>query len=270
MKRLPEYDVYEVPLEDIWVDKDFNCRDAFAPESIKSLADSIRAQGLKFPVVLQQQEDSQMSFPCRYRLIAGFRRYEATALFLREENIRANIRIGLNDRDAEILNLTENLERKDLNPLEEARAIARLFPDGASLRTISAEMKRDTRWVHQRLRILRLPEELQKKVAAKLLTLLDVELLVALPLEEQVPAAKEIIAERAKGGKKANWKPHLKRSFRYRRTKQEVNDKIALLLKNGLGGLATRFGAWFAGYISDDDFDQDINRAIREKSSIFR
>ncbi len=264
MERLSRYDVYDVPLTDIWVDLDFNCRNAFTFQSVKGLADNIAQAGLEIPVILQRREDSQVGFMESYRLVAGFRRVAAVKTFLRWTHIPANIREGLSDRAAEILNLTENLEREDLNPLEQAQAIARRFPRGTSLRAIAQEMNRDTRWVHQRLRIMELPEELREKVAARLLTLLDVEMLVKLPSDEQAQAANELIAARGKNKRKLIVNPKFRRAFRQRRGKEEINARIGQLMEAGLSGLATRMGAWCAGYISDDEFDQDIELAKQE------
>lgn len=266
MERLSHYDAYDVPLADIWVDPDFNCRNAFTFQSVKGLADNIAKVGrLEIPVILQRREDSQAGFSEPFRLVAGFRRVAAVQTFLKWASIPANIRPELDDRAAEILNLTENLEREDLNPLEQAQAIARRFPTGTSLRVIAQEMNRDTRWVHQRLRIMELPEELREKVAARMLTLLDVDALVKLPPDEQVQAANEIIAARGKHKRKIIVNPRYRRTFRYRRGKEEINTRIGQLLEAGLGGLATRMGAWCAGYISDDEFDQDIELAKRDK-----
>lgn len=266
MERLSLYDVYNVPLKDIWIDPDFNCRNAFTFLSVKGLADNIEQSGLEIPVILQRREDSQVGFQESFRLVAGFRRFTAIQMFLKWDSIPANIRVGLTDRAAEILNLTENLEREDLNPLEQAQAIAKRFPRGTSLRTIAKDMNRDTRWVHQRLRVMELPEELRDKVAARMLTLLDVEMLVKLPPDEQITAANELIAARGKNKRKIAVNPKYRRKFRYRRGKEEVNSRIAQLMEAGLDGLVTRFGAWFAGYITDDEFDQDIQS---EKLRIF-
>jgi len=175
-------------------------------------------------------------------------------MFLKWPTIKANIKIGITDQEAEILNLTENLERKDLNPLEEAQALVRRFRLGVPLREVAKAMNRDTRWVHQRLRLMELPEELREKVAAGLLTLLDVDVLVKLPPDEQVQAAQELIAARGN--------PRFRRKFRYRRGKEEINARIAQLMEAGLSGLVTRFGAWCAGYISDDELDLDIEAEI--------
>ena len=271
MERLAAYDVYDVPLLDIWVDPEFNCRSTFTPQSVKSLADSITKVGrLEIPVILQRREDSRDHFQEPYRLVAGFRRYAAVKTFLRWNSILATIREGMDDRAAELLNLTENLERQDLNPLEEARALARRFPKGESLRVIAKEMGRDTRWVHQRLRLMELPEEIRDKVAAGLLKLLDVEMLVKLPSEEQIQAANELIAARGRNKRKLIVNPRFRRKFRERRGKEEINARISELMEAGLDGLATRFGAWIAGYISDDEFDSDITLAKAKRTGQFR
>ncbi len=108
---------------------------------------------------------------------------------------------------------------------------------------------------------MELPEELRDKVAARLLTLLDVDALVKLPLEERVHAADEIIAARGKNKRKLVVNPRYRRKFRYRRGKEEINARIGQLMEAGLDGLVTRFGAWCAGYISDEELDRDIEAA---------
>ena len=107
-----------------------------------------------------------------------------------------------------------------------------------------------------------LPEELRNKVAAKILTLLDVDVLVNLPADEQINAANEIIAARGKRKRKLNVNPKFRRKFRYRRCTEEINGRIGEMMQAGLSGLATRAMSWCAGYISDDDFDLDIQREL--------
>lgn len=267
-KRITKYDAFWIPKRLVFVDPDFNCRQRFTPQSVGSLADSILQKGLDFPVVVQRTTDmAQPPEGFEFRLVAGYRRFMAMVVNLQWEEIPATIREGMSDRDAEILNFTENLERKDLNPLEEAIAIRRLFPVDASLRTIAKAMNRDSHWVHQRLRILELPPELQHKVAAKILTLLDVDALIRLEPERRIEAANELIAARGKNKRKLTVNPEFRRKFRDRRGKEEVNARIGQMLEAGLQGLATRFGAWFAGYISDDELDADIELAIQARKS---
>ncbi len=77
MERLSRYDVYDVPLTDIWVDPDFNCRNAFTYQSVKGLADNIAQTGLEIPVILQRREHSQAGFSEPYRLGRWLRRIAA-------------------------------------------------------------------------------------------------------------------------------------------------------------------------------------------------
>ena len=137
--------------------------------------------------------------------------------------------------------------------------MGRLFHEGTSLREAAKELKRDTRWVHARFRLLKLPEEVQAKVAAGILSLVDVEILSQFETpEEQIKAANEIAKSNRRGRKPSDGK--LRRTFRYRKSKSQVNQKIAQLMDQGLEGLATRALAWAAGYITEDEFDKDIRR----------
>ena len=87
---------------------------------------------------------------------------------------------------------------------------------------------------------------------------MDVDVLVNLSPDEQIQAAEELIAARGKRKRKLNVNPRFRRKFRYRRGKEEINAKVGKLMEAGLSGLVTRFGSWCACYISDDEFDQDI------------
>ena len=177
----------------------------------------------------------------RWRLIAGHRRFRAITTFLKWTEIPATIWNGLSNRQAKMFNFTENLERQDLNFLEEARALGRLFPKGTTLREAARELKRDTRWVHARFRLLKLPEEVQVKVAAGMLSLVDVEVLSQFETpEEQIKAANEIAKANRRRRKPADKK--LRRKFRYRKTKFQINQKIAKLMDKGLRGL--QHGRW--------------------------
>ena len=107
---------------------------------------------------------------CEYRLIVGHRRFRAVTAFLKWTEIPAHICEGLSDHDARMLNVVENLQRKSLNILEEARAIQNLYPNGASVRQAAGELKQSTRWVWVRVRLVRMPEAVQQQAAAGLLS----------------------------------------------------------------------------------------------------
>jgi ParB family chromosome partitioning protein len=255
MKRLKEYDVFEVSVDDIFFDAEFNCRGAFTPQSVADLAESIDENGLQFPVVIQPYEKPGYKF----RLLAGHRRFRAVTVFLKWTVIPATIRHNLTLHQARILNLTENLERKDLNMLEEAKAIGNLYPDGAPLRTIANELKRPTRWVHIRLRLLTLPDEVQTWAAAGMLSAVNLEALLAFKtVEEQLQGCREIVqSKRGKGEIKKKWT----RRFNPRKTKAEILRMIEHLFDVSLDGLPTRLLAWVSGRITDEEIEEDIQNA---------
>ena len=265
MKRLEQYDVFSLPVSEVFYDADFNCRGQFTLASVEELAQSIDESGLQFPMVVQPVEEvegfEQEGF--RWRLIAGHRRFRAVATFLKWTEVPATVWSGLTDRQARLFNFTENLEREDLNVLEEARALGRLFPEGTSLRAVARELKRHTRWVQARFRLLKLPEEVQIKVAAGTLSLVDMEAVARFETpEEQIKAANDIAGAKRRGRHPSETKPG--RNFRYRKTKAQINRMIAKLMEQGLDGLTTRALAWAAGSISDDEFEEDIRKIACE------
>lgn len=249
MKRLKHYDTFEIPIEEIFYDESFNCRGAFTLQSISELAESIGEIGLQFPVVVQPWKNG-------YRLIAGHRRYRACIVFLKWDKIPAVVRTDLNEHRARLLNLTENLERKDLNMLEEALAIQAMYPEGVSLRMAAAELKRPTRWVHTRLRLTQLPEEIQQLAAAGRIAATDIEAIWNLPEDERIEGAEQIVRLKGQSGKKLP--KRLKRKFRPRKTKEQISKMTGVLINAGINGLPPRLLAWAAGYITTMDIRKDI------------
>lgn len=260
LKRLVEYDAYGIPATSIFYDESFNCRGPFAVQTVQDLADSIRDTGLQFPVVVQPWDREGFA----YRLLAGHRRYVAVTRLLGWMEVPGNVRRNLTERQARVLNFTENLERKDLNPLEEAQALGHLFPQGVSLRVAAAELKRPTGWVHDRLRLLTLPEEVQQLAASRLLSMVHIKMLVTLTPDKQIDAARKIVEAKREHGMRASLKhlePAYRRKYGFRKSKAEINKMVGLMLGRGITGLGPRMGAWCAGYISDEEIQKDIEDA---------
>ncbi|MGB1686569.1 MAG: ParB/RepB/Spo0J family partition protein, partial [Pseudomonadales bacterium] len=110
----------EVPVEFIRPGR-FQPRTQFDDASIAELAESIQAQGLMQPIVLRTLgQDS-------YEIIAGERRWRA-AQQAGMEKVPVIVR-DVDDESALAMSLIENIQREDLNPLEEARALQRLIDD---------------------------------------------------------------------------------------------------------------------------------------------
>jgi ParB family transcriptional regulator, chromosome partitioning protein len=258
MKPLEEYQAYSIPVADIYYDAEFNCRGEFTLQSVKELADSIAEAGrLICPVAVQPWGKDGFE----YRLVVGHRRLKAVTTFLKWAEIPAYICEGLSDHEARMLNFVENLERKNLNILEEARAIQKLYPDGVSLRHAAQELKQPTRWVHVRLRLLELPEEVQQKAAAGLLSAVNLDRIAgAEGPDDQIRLAREITEARERG--KGKFLPGLSKTREQpphtRRTKGEITRVIARMFDAGITGLAPRVAAWCAGNVSDEELIAEI------------
>ncbi len=251
MKRLEHFDTFDIPIGEIFYDESFNCRGAFTLDSIAELSESIEEIGLQFPIVVQPWESG-------YRLLAGHRRYRACTVFLAWESIPAVVRTDLDEHQARLLNLTENLERKDLNMLEEALAIQAMYPEGISLRRAAAELKRPTRWVHTRFRLVQMPRKVQTIAAAGKLSAIDIEVLWRLPDEERVEAAHKMVSVKRQPGKKLPKK--LQRHFKPRKSKEQIGKLTGTLLNAGIHGLPPRLLAWAAGFLSDREIRRDIKK----------
>jgi ParB family chromosome partitioning protein len=269
--RLTEYDVFAIPVEEIWADSDFNCRSAFSPESCRELADSMQSSGLHCAVIVQPIGDvAELSAPVgnyQWRLLAGHRRLTAAKLLLRWPTIAANVRTGLSDRQARILNFVENLEREDLNILAEAKVIAYLFP-GKTAAMISKELGRDRRWVATRLRLLTLPEPVQALAATGCLASADLDAIAQLESpESQIRAATQLGSADRKVARSARNQVRPPKELR-RRSKAEISQKVRELLEMGITGLTPRFGAWCAGCIDWQDLESDIFLEIGSGKSI--
>jgi ParB family chromosome partitioning protein len=150
----------------------------FDPASLASLADSILHHGLLHPIVVEPDVDG-------YRLVAGERRLRAA----RQAGVAAIPAIlrpaSESGRHTLELALTENLQREDLNPMEEAAAYARLADAfGLSHEAIALRVGRTRPTVTNAIRLLQLPAELQDAVAGRALTPGHARVLLSLGDEE--------------------------------------------------------------------------------------
>jgi ParB/RepB/Spo0J family partition protein len=229
---------------------------------VRDLAESIQQVGRLIHPVLVQPRTKKHGYD--FRLIAGHRRFKAMTVFLKATEIPAVIITDLTEHQARLLNLLENLERKDLNMLEEARAVQRLYPKGAPWRQIAKELKQSTDWVYARLALLKMPEEIQRKAAAGLLSAVNIRMLVRMGKDEQLLAAEKIATARKHG--RGTRLPGLERKYKLSkvRSREDMNTMVERMLLSGVTGLAPRVGAWCAGNILDEDLLADIEIATKE------
>ncbi|HYW04770.1 MAG TPA: ParB/RepB/Spo0J family partition protein [Gammaproteobacteria bacterium] len=162
-------------------------RENFDSESLRELADSIRSQGVVQPVVVRPLDEGG------YELIAGERRWRAAQLAgLRE--IPVVVR-EVPEQAAMAMALIENIQREDLNPLEEARALDRLKNEfGLTHQEVADAVGRSRAAVSNLLRLIELTDEVKAHVEAGALEMGHARALLALKDAEQSEAAREVVA----------------------------------------------------------------------------
>jgi ParB family chromosome partitioning protein len=157
----------------------FQTRVNFDETLIGELADSIRANGVVQPILVRPLPGG------RYQLIAGERRWLASQK-AGKATIPAILR-QVSDEQAMEITIIENLQRADLNPIEQARAYDRLGREfGMTHEQMAHRTGKDRATVGNFLRMLRLPESVQNKVASGVLSYSHAKALLALEHAEDV------------------------------------------------------------------------------------
>lgn len=156
------------------------------PEALEELAESIKAQGVMQPIVVRAIDDK------RFEIIAGERRWRATQL-VGLDTIPALIR-DVPDEAAVAMALIENIQREDLNPMEEALALQRLQREFELTHAQVAEAVGKSRTtVTNLLRLTNLRDEVQRMLEHGDLEMGHARALLALPNEDQSAAASQIV-----------------------------------------------------------------------------
>jgi ParB family chromosome partitioning protein len=170
----------------------FQPRSVFDQEKLSELADSIRAQGVVQPVVVRPfggEGDGE------YELIAGERRWRA-AQIAGLERIPAVVR-NVPDEVSVAMALIENIQREDLNPLEEATALRRLIDDFSMTHQEAADaVGRSRAAVSNLLRLLELMQEVKDMIDMRLIEMGHARALLSLDDDLQVQAAREVVRKR--------------------------------------------------------------------------
>lgn len=136
-----------------------NPRKHIDAKSLSELAESIKEHGVLSPILVRPYVDEKSTWQ-DYQLVCGERRYRA-AIMAGLETIPANIRV-LTDEEAFELQIIENLERKDVHPLDEADAFKSMLDSGKySLLDIAAKMAKSESFITQRLKLVDLIDEVR-------------------------------------------------------------------------------------------------------------
>lgn len=150
--------VANVPIDQIDTNP-FQPRMDFDPNELESLAESIKVQGVLQPILVRKHPAEAD----RYQIIAGERRFRAAGLAGLTE-IPTLLR-DMDDSDAAVVALVENLQRQDLNPLEEAEGYQRLMDDfGLTQEALGIAVSKSRSHISNTIRLLRLPDMVKKEV----------------------------------------------------------------------------------------------------------
>ena len=161
----------------------------FNKESLQELADSITAQGIIQPIVVRGLPRSE-----KFEIIAGERRWRAAQL-AGLKDVPVVIK-DVPDKTVMCIALIENIQREDLNPLEEAEALVRLIEEfDMTHETIAEAVGRSRSAVTNLLRLLELNIKVKEFVEARKIDMGHARALLALELNEQVAVAEIIIKQ---------------------------------------------------------------------------
>ena len=159
----------EIPIEQIGPGP-FQPRKQIDESQLNELAQSIKAQGVIQPIVVRERAIADSHTGVRFEIIAGERRWRATQI-AGLENIPAVVRT-IADSEAVAVALIENIQRENLNPLEEANAFQRLIIEyEMSHQEVANSVGRARASITNALRLLDLPSSVQELVNKKMLTM---------------------------------------------------------------------------------------------------
>ena len=151
-------EILQLNLDDI-IPNRFQPREVFDEQELKELALSIKEHGVIQPIIVR-------SVNGKYEIIAGERRYKASAL-AGKTTIPAIIN-NLDDKEASKVALLENLQRKNLNPIEEARTFQKILElDEMTQEELAKTMGKSQSAVANKLRLLQLPDPIQDAILKK-------------------------------------------------------------------------------------------------------
>ena len=183
-------------------------RQRMASEELKELAASIREHGLIQPLIVSQTSDAEVQ---RYQLIAGERRLEAAKLAG-----LAKVPVVIREatpQDMLELALVENIQRADLNPLEQAAAYRHLMDDfGLTQEQAARRVGKSRVAVANSVRLLRLPDEIKSSLAQGQITEGHARAILALAQPDE---------------QRRIWEEVLKRGLNVRQTEETVRRLVA-------------------------------------------
>ncbi|MCH1546522.1 MAG: ParB/RepB/Spo0J family partition protein [Candidatus Marinimicrobia bacterium] len=232
-------------------------RKSFEDKSLKQLAQSIEEKGLITPITVKQDDN-------KYVIVAGERRYRAHKL-LKKKRILAYVIDAESNKDIMYMALIENIQREDLNPIEEAKGY-RYLQDNlkSSITEIAKTVGKSRPAVSNTLRLLKLPSQIQDSI---------------LKGEINAGQARAILQNKTTQGMIQFWKKLLKEKMSVRRTESLVtkNKKTSPQLQSIQSSLSRLIGEKVSikqnnktkkGFIKISFDKKTVNRVLEKLKSI--
>tara|TARA_B100000902_G_scaffold196911_1_gene188038 strand:- start:2439 stop:3272 length:834 start_codon:yes stop_codon:yes gene_type:complete len=232
-------------------------RKSFEDKSLKQLAQSIEEKGLITPITVKQDDN-------KYVIVAGERRYRAHKL-LKKKRILAYVIDAESNKDLMYMALIENIQREDLNPIEEAKGY-RYLQDNlkSSITEIAKTVGKSRPAVSNTLRLLKLPSQIQDSI---------------LKGEINAGQARAILQNKTTQGMIQFWKKLLKEKMSVRRTESLVtkNKKTSPQLQSIQSSLSRLIGEKVSikqnnktkkGFIKISFDKKTVNRVLEKLKSI--
>jgi ParB family transcriptional regulator, chromosome partitioning protein len=181
-------DIHDVDIDLIDPNPD-QPRSRFKEDKLEELAQSIRANGLVQPVLLRRSANG------RYQIVAGERRWRAA----QRAGLRKVHAVVRNIPDSKLLELAliENIQREELNPIEEASAYQRLIHNlGLTQDEVAQQVGKDRSSIANYLRLLKLPEDVQRMLEDDLISMGHARALLGLDTKDQIRRLAAEVAEK--------------------------------------------------------------------------
>ncbi|TKC17115.1 nucleoid occlusion protein [Robertmurraya kyonggiensis] len=155
-------EIRKIPIDDI-VPNRFQPRTVFAEDKIEELSRTIHTHGIIQPIVVREYEEN------KFEIIAGERRWRAMKM-LGWDTVPAIVK-NMNDTETASVALIENLQREELSPIEEAIAYGKLLElHNLTQEALAQRLGKGQSTVANKLRLLKLPQEIQDALLAKAIT----------------------------------------------------------------------------------------------------
>lgn len=271
-----EPDVRMISMKEIHADSNFNCRGPIAPIDVADLAKDIERQGLLQSVIIcEYPPEKQEETGFKYILIAGYRRHTAHIILNRTE-IEAKIHDKpFDESESRILNLQENLQRANLDFMEEAYAIEKIMGFGQfTEQAVMDRLGKSRGWTQMRMMALKMPKIVQAEIKAGFVNTSDIRDVYTLFINDGEEVAFEAVRklkDAKLSGKK--FKPDIKKKkanhalTKQHRKRPEIFEMMDHVQASAIGnGSFTRALAWAAGEINSMEFIETLKIYAEENN----